>query len=101
MKTDTTTLIESLEILARDIQSGDGVAAAAIFEAAVRLRELQGDLLKAMPYVDDGIQMAFDIDRHGLGQLRVHDFENDLWFQCVAQRVGYESNYHPRTKVQL
>jgi len=38
-KTDTPTLIKAMRILARDIQSGDGVANAAIAEAADRLEE--------------------------------------------------------------
>lgn len=38
MMTDTYTLIEALRILARDIESGDGVANAAIAEAADRLQ---------------------------------------------------------------
>jgi hypothetical protein len=42
MKTDTPTLIRALRILAQDIQSGDGVANAAIAEAADRLEELSG-----------------------------------------------------------
>ena len=41
MKTDTNTLIAALRILARDIHSEDGVANAAISEAADRLEELQ------------------------------------------------------------
>ena len=41
MKTDTKTLIDALRILARDIHSEDGVANAAIREAANRLEELQ------------------------------------------------------------
>lgn len=40
MKTDTTTLIKALRILSNDIQSDDGVANAAIAEAADRLEEL-------------------------------------------------------------
>jgi uncharacterized protein (UPF0212 family) len=40
MKTDTATLIKAMRILARDIESGDGVANAAIAEAADRLEEL-------------------------------------------------------------
>lgn len=40
MRTDDKTLIEALEILACDIQSGDGIANACIREAAQRLREL-------------------------------------------------------------
>lgn len=38
-RTETLTLAAALDILARDIQSGDGVANAAIAEAAERLRE--------------------------------------------------------------
>ena len=41
MKSSTETLIAALRILARDIQSGDGVANAAIAEAADRLTELK------------------------------------------------------------
>ena len=40
MRTDTATLIRAMRILARDIQSGDGVANAAIAEAADRMEEL-------------------------------------------------------------
>jgi len=40
MKTSTETLIEALRILAKDIQSDDGVANAVIAEAADRLEEL-------------------------------------------------------------
>jgi hypothetical protein len=39
-KTDTKTLIEALHILARDIQSEDGVANACITEGAQRIAEL-------------------------------------------------------------
>ena len=41
MKTDTKTLIDALRILARDIDSEDGVANAAIAEAADRLEKQQ------------------------------------------------------------
>lgn len=40
MKTNTETLIKALRILANDIESEDGVANAAIAEAAQRLEEL-------------------------------------------------------------
>lgn len=43
-RSSTKTLISALDILARDIQSADGVANAAIAEAAQRLRE-QNQLL--------------------------------------------------------
>ena len=45
MKTDTATLIAAMRILARDIQSGDDVANAAIGEAADRLEELHHTLM--------------------------------------------------------
>jgi hypothetical protein len=41
MRTDTPTLIKAMRILAQDIQSGDGVANAAIAEAADRLEEME------------------------------------------------------------
>ena len=41
MRSSTETLIAALRILARDIQSEDGVANAAIEEAAARLKELE------------------------------------------------------------
>ena len=40
MKTSDETLISAMRILARDIQSEDGIANAAILEAADRLEEL-------------------------------------------------------------
>lgn len=40
MRTDTQTLIKSLLILAEEIESEDGVANAAIHEAALRMEEL-------------------------------------------------------------
>lgn len=44
MKTETKKLAEALDVLAREIQSEDGVANAAIQEAAQRLRELDARL---------------------------------------------------------
>lgn len=40
MKTPTTTIIKSLLILSRDIQSDDGVANAALREAAERMQDM-------------------------------------------------------------
>ena len=42
-RTDDSTLIAALRILARDIQSGDGCANACLLEAAIRLEELVDD----------------------------------------------------------
>ena len=47
------TLIKAMKILSEDIQSGDGVANAAILEAAERLEELQKDNLKLQKWIDD------------------------------------------------
>lgn len=49
MRSSTETIIKALRILAADIQSGDGVANAAIAEAADRLEELSQDNVKAEP----------------------------------------------------
>ena len=52
MKTDTLTLINAMRRLANDIQSDDGVANAAIAEAADRLEELRSKVL------DDGLTIV-------------------------------------------
>jgi hypothetical protein len=44
MRTDTKILADAMDILARDIQSGDGVANAAIAEAAQRMREQAAEI---------------------------------------------------------
>ena len=51
MQTDTKTLAEAMDILARDIQSDDGVAEAAIREAAERLGEAHLDK-RRLDYMD-------------------------------------------------
>ena len=43
-RSSTATIIQAMRILANEIQSGDGVANAAIAEAADRLQELQDAL---------------------------------------------------------
>ena len=52
MKTDTLILIKAMRRLADDIQSDDGVANAAIAEAADRLEELRSKVL------DDGLTIV-------------------------------------------
>ena len=51
-KTDTLTLAAAMDALARDIQSTDGVANAAIAEAAQRLRELDEEQRNLMAYIE-------------------------------------------------
>ena len=45
MRSKTETIVGALRVLANDIQSGDGVANAAIAEAADRIEELCAELL--------------------------------------------------------
>jgi hypothetical protein len=45
MKTETKTLVAALRILARDIDSEDGIANSCIEEAANRLEELEHQLI--------------------------------------------------------
>ena len=52
MKSSTETLIGAMRILARDIQSGDGVANLAILEAADRLEEQQAKILELQTELD-------------------------------------------------
>jgi len=49
-RTDTKTLIAAMRILARDIQSGDGVANAAIAEAADRMEEMRNLIFDVQNY---------------------------------------------------
>ena len=48
IKTETEILASAMDILARDIESNDGVANAAIAEAAERLRELNKAILETL-----------------------------------------------------
>ena len=55
-KSSTATLIAAMRILARDIDGGDGVANAAISEAADRLEELQSHVMSE--HLRDATKMA-------------------------------------------
>ena len=60
-RTDTKILADAMDILARDIQSPDGVANAAIAEAAGRLREMTArttELYKALETLLDHVKHA-------------------------------------------
>jgi hypothetical protein len=50
-RSSTTTLIDAMLVLVRDIQSSNGVANAAIYEAARRLQEQQDLLRQCQPYI--------------------------------------------------
>ena len=55
MKSSTETLIKALYVLAKDIQSEDGVANAAILEAAQRLEELYKENIQLKEYLDTNV----------------------------------------------
>ena len=55
MRTSTETLIKALYVLANDIQSEDGVANAAILEAAQRLEELYKETIQLKEYLDTNV----------------------------------------------
>ena len=52
VKSSTETLIKALYVLVDDIQSEDGVANAAILEAAQRLEELYKENIQLKEYID-------------------------------------------------
>lgn len=56
MKSSTTVLIKALQVLSKEIQSEDGVANAAIAEAAVRLKELDNRVKELEDLIADVIQ---------------------------------------------
>ena len=57
-KSSTETLVAAMRILARDIQSGDGVANAAITEAADRLAEQQARIAELAAKAATGRRVA-------------------------------------------
>ena len=52
MRSSTETLIKAMYTLVKDIQSEDGVANAAIFEAAQRFEELHYENIQLKEYLD-------------------------------------------------
>lgn len=44
-RAETSTIVEALRILSRDIQSDDGVATMALLEAAERMQELENECI--------------------------------------------------------
>lgn len=55
MRTSTKNLIEALNIIACGIQSDDGIANAAILEAASRMQELYDALSEKVLYVNEDV----------------------------------------------
>lgn len=57
-RTETAVLVAALRILERDIQSGDGVANAAIAEAADRLAELEREVAALRDAIEESEEFA-------------------------------------------
>lgn len=57
-RTETIRIAAALDVLARDIDSGDGVANALIAEASGRLRELEAELAAARAEALDSLEEA-------------------------------------------
>lgn len=73
-RTNTLTLAAALDVLAREIESGDGIANAVITEAAERLRELNSRRQEAFEIIegfreDDGTFTT-------TGDIRLRDLHN-------------------------
>ena len=62
MRSSTETLIAAMRILSRDIRSTDGVANAAIREAAERLAELQTVIANARKLSEDWKRTAKEVE---------------------------------------
>lgn len=96
-RTETAVLVAALRILERDIQSGDGVANAAIAEAADRLAELEREVAALRAEVKVTRQnyeafkadnIALRADKERLDWLAV----TDVWFDEPATE-----SYTPET----
>lgn len=73
MRSSTKTLIAALHILAEDIDCADGVANAAIYEAALRLQEINEDLSDA----EDQADSLIDENRKLLQCIKVLQVDNE------------------------
>ena len=83
-RSSTETLIAALRVLARDIQSDDGVANAAIAEAADRLEELESVAVAA----EDMIRSLSRFAKAKDDAANRHDLQGDL--QMNLRRLGDE-----------
>ena len=92
-KSSTETLIAAVRILARDIESGDGVANAAIAEAADRLAELQSHVMSE--HLRDAAKMVEQ-------QARIAELEKSVeWWQGCAKDCGDVINDGIESRQQL
>jgi len=87
--TPTPTLISALRILARDIQSGDGVANAAIAEAADRMEEMETReknlSQKICCFTGESLEDAADRLREEHNKAKM---ESDAWKERATRRMG-------------
>ncbi|WP_010322986.1 hypothetical protein [Marinobacterium stanieri] len=107
MTTDTTTLIGAMRALANDIQSEDGVANAAIAEAADRLGELQAEMERLrdeIKLIEAGRDAIAEEHGNALDWLRVAEQERDQlkarikWLEFQAMLKPNDPAATPETK---
>ena len=100
MKTPTQTLAAALRILANDIESPDGVANAAIAEAAERLDELtaQVEVLKAAldPFATTGLPTCILREDYSVMHERVKDWFGVINFKNAAEAFNATPAQHLR-----
>ena len=65
-----------------------------------RIAELERGLKLALVYMDDDIQMLFDMERHGVGTDLQSVNQQAYEFDRLAKLIGFKSKYHPRMKPQ-
>jgi hypothetical protein len=69
-------------------------------ERDAHIAELEAALSKALPHMDEGVQMMFDMDRHGITKPSQSTNDEALEFDRIAASVGFQSKYHPRMEEQ-
>jgi hypothetical protein len=116
MKSDTQTLIGALRVLARDIETDDGVVNALLDEAAQRLEELDDTWLSAsetlpdsgvavLAVANDGISKPFVIRAMYVAKHTLEsapDYEGDCYYEEVTDTYyckpgWYENNCYEYT----
>jgi hypothetical protein len=87
-RSDDATLISALRILARDIQTGDGVAFACLAEAATRLEELVEErrwvpVGERLPEDEEWVEMA------GTWGEDIGYFDGEQWLNTESETFDY------------
>ena len=97
-KTETLLLSDVMDMLARDIQSGDGIANAAIAEAAERLRTLNADNHKLTKRLEHLSKVRED--EYAIAEKIIREREKKLERVCMALRDAI-STYDDHREITL